>query len=516
MSSYLKGPDRSQVMMLPECVEDYVGAENPVRAIEAFVAQLDLASLDIAALPENTGRPGYDPRDLLGLYIYGYLHRIRSSRDLERQAHRNLEVLWLLRGLRPDHKTISEFRREHLKSFKGVLRQFNLLCRELDLFGRELVAIDGSLFKAVNSRSRNHTARSLRQRLKRIDAGIEGYLRQAEQADRAEEQAAGGSQKRTGLQDKLQALRERKGRCEELLEQMQGSGVKQISLSDAQSRLMKKTAGAAPIVGYNVQTAVDAKHHLMVVAEATNACNDFGQLGTMAVAAKEELQVDHLEVLADGGYRDAQELAQCEAAGISAYVPAPPDGQAARGLYGREAFVYDAGANTFRCPGAQQLTHRHVEVRRGQRDHMYANYAACTACHLRVHCTRGTFRRIKRTEGHEVLDAAAARAKLHPEIYGQRKALVEHPFGTLKFWWCQGTFLLRGLHKVNAEVQLSALAYNLRRVLNIVGAKRIREHLRAKKMFSGGLQNSALLKKLRFSPFFAPQSVWSPKILIAA
>lgn len=516
MSAYLQGSDRTQVLMLPECVEDYVSAENPVRVIEAFVAQLDLASLGIKALPESTGRPGYDPRDLLALYIYGYLNRIRSSRDLERQAHRNLEVLWLLRGLRPDHKTISEFRREHLKSFKGVLRQFNLLCRELDLFGRELVAIDGSLFKAVNSRSRNHTARSLRQQLKGMDEGIERYLREAEKTDRAEERAAGASQEPVKLKEKLQGLRERKARCEELLAQMQAGGVKQVSLSDAESRLMKKTAGAAAIVGYNVQTAVDAKHHLMVVAEATNACNDFGQLSTMAVAAKDQLQVAQLEVLADGGYRDAQELARCEGAGISAYVPAPPDGQAARGLYGREAFVYDAAADAFGCPGGQQLTHRHVEVRRGQRDHMYANYAACTACHLRARCTRGAFRRIKRTEGHEALDAAAARAKLHPEIYGQRKALVEHPFGTLKFWWCQGTFLLRGLHKVNAEVQLSALAYNLRRVLNILGAKRLLEHLRAEKALSGGPPKSSLLRKIRFSPFLASQSVCSPKMLIAA
>jgi transposase len=481
MSAFVQGTDRAQVLMLPECIEDYVSAENPVRVIEAFVAQLDLAGLGIKALPESTGRPGYDPRDLLGLYIYGYLHRIRSSRDLERQTHRNLEVLWLMRGLRPDHKTISEFRREHLKSFKGVLRQFNLLCREIDLFGRELVAIDGSLFKAVNSRSRNHTDGNLRKLLKLIDGGIERYLHETEKSDRAEEHAAGGSQEQTKLKEKLQGLRERKARCEELLAQMQAGGVKQVSLSDAESRLMKKSAGAAAIVGYNVQTAVDAKHHLMVVAEATNACNDFGQLSTMAVAAKEELQVEQLEVLADGGYRDAGELERCESAGISPHVPAPPDGQVARGLYGREAFVYDAQADAYRCPGGQRLSRRHDEFRRGLRQQVYCNRAACAACALRARCTRGSFRKMHRGESQEALDNAAARVKLRPEIYAQRKALVEHPFGTLKFWWGQGAFLMRGLPKVNAEVQLSALAYNLRRVLNVLGVTRLLEHLKAKK-----------------------------------
>jgi len=517
MSAFLKGTDRSQVLMLPECVDDYVSGENPVRVIEAFVAQLDLTSVGIEPMPSNTGRPGYDPRDLLGLYIYGYLHRVRSSRELERQTQRNLEVLWLLRGLRPDHKTISEFRREHLKSFKAVLRSFNLLCRELDLFGRELVAIDGSLFKAVNSRSRNHTARGLGKLLKHIDGGIEKYLREAERADHAEESLGGaGSKDQMRLKDKLQRLGERRLRCEELLARMQAQGVTQVSLSDAQSRLMKKTAGASGIVGYNVQAAVDAKHHLMVVAQATNACNDFGQLSSVALAAKEELQVEQLEVVADGGYRDAQELERCERAGISAHVPAAPDGQVARGLYGREAFVYDAQADAYHCPGGQQLKRRHDDFRRGLRQQVYYDSGACAACPLRARCTRGSFRKMHRGEAQQALDNAAARVKLRPEIYAQRKAVVEHPFGTLKFWWGQGAFLLRGLPKVNAEVQLSALAYNLRRVLNLLGATRLIAHLKAKKALLSGANCPSPAKNLILFRFFIATSANHNRMPIAA
>jgi len=275
-----------------------------------------------------------------------------------------------------------------------------------------------------------------------------------------------------------------------------------VSLSDKQSRLIKKNAGAAPVVGYNVQTVVDEKHHLMLLAKATNACNDFGQLSTMAAAAKQELEVQNLEVLVDGGYRNAAQLAHCEANGISVHLPAHQDAQQERGLYGREAFVYDAAANEYCCPGGQRLKHAHVEQRRGLAHHVYYNYAACRACVLRAQCTGGTFRRLKRTEGHEALDAAAARVRDQPEIYARRKAIVEHPFGTLKFWWGHGSFLLRGLQEVNAEVQLSALAYNLRRVLNVVGVRRLLEHLKAKKSLHEHVDASSHAKIVfRFSTF---------------
>ena len=479
MSSYLKGTERSQVLMLPECVEDYVSADNPVRVVEAFVAQLDLATLDLPAGPQATGRPGYDPRDLLALYVYGYVHRIRSSRELERQTQRNLEVLWLLRGLRPDHKTISEFRRRHAGAFKGVLRQFNLLCRELDLFGRELVAIDGTVIKAVNARSRNHTRQSLRKLLARVDRGIERYLKEAEALDQAETREVALRGDKPRLAEKLAKLQQRKARCQELLADLESSGATQVSLTDPQSQLIKKQSGGAAVVGYNVQSVVDARHHLIVVAQASQQSHDFGQLAPMAVAARDELQVQTLEVLADSGYRSAEDLAQCEAAGICAHVPGGRDAHEARGLFGRQAFIYDAVHDHYRCPG-QQLLQRHQDtLLRGQPHQVYYNLAACSACALRTRCTRSRYRKLKRARGQEAMEAAAARVKAHPEIYARRKEMVEHPFGTQKFWWGYGAFLLRRRQKVNAEVQLSALAYNLRRVLNLLGVPRLLQHLRS-------------------------------------
>jgi transposase len=331
--------------------------------------------------------------------------------------------------------------------------------------------------------------------LKIVDAGIERYLAESDKADRSEEPPGGSSAKRAGLQEKLRRLAERKNRCQKLLDQMGEGNSGQVSLSDSDSRLIKKTIGGAAVVGYNVQSAVDTKHHLIVTAQSTNATNDFGQLSTIAMAAKEELAVQKLEVLADGGYTDAQQIQRCQEVGIDAYVPARSDVQAQRGLFGRDSFVYDASADCYHCPGKQRLIRHEDSILRGLHHQVYYNSAACGSCLLRGHCTRGRFRKIKRTEGQQALDDAAARVKLRPEIYALRKAVVEHPFGTLKFWWGQGTLLLRGLAKVNAEVQLSALAYNFSRVLKILGVQRLLEHLKAKRSPNNHVQNSAASPK---------------------
>jgi len=475
MSTHIRGSERSQVLMLPECVEDYVGVENPARVIEAFVEGLDLAKVGLQASPASTGRPSYDPRDLLKLYIYGYLHRIRSSRELERQTHRNLELIWLMRQLRPDHKTISEFRRRNLSCFKLVLRQFNVLCRELDLFGRELLAIDGTIFKAVNARSRNFTRESLKKMLSKIDEGIEQYLEQAQAADEREAQAdpAQGA-KPSRLQEKLAWLQQHKAKYEELLERMKPSAATQLSLSDPESRLMKKSTMSGAVVGYNVQSAVDAKHHLIVELEATQAGNDYGQLTAIAVAAKEQLQVEHLEVVADKGYREIEDIERCQQAGISVFVPPVRDRQRTQGLFGRDAFVYDSQKDVCRCPAGQELIRHEDNLDKGKVYQVYYHTAACEGCALRVQCTRGKYRKYKRQKGQEALEAAQARAQARPEVQGRRKGIVEHPFGTLKFWWGQGAFLLKSQEKVNAELQLSALAYNLRRALNVLGVKALR------------------------------------------
>lgn len=474
MSSHIQGTDRAQVLMLPECVEDYVGEQNPARFIDAFVNELALAKVQLPVAPSATGRPSYDPRDLLKLYIYGYLHRMRSSRELEAQTYRNLEVIWLLRQLRPDHKTISEFRRRNLKCFKEVFREFNVLCRQLDLFGRELLAIDGTHFKAVNARSHNFTQERLKKALPKIDAGIERYLQEAQAADEQEAQAepAKGATANK-FSDKLAQLHKRKAQYEQLLQDMKQSAAKQGSLTDTDSKLLKKSATGAAMVGYNVQSAVDAKHHLIVEMEATAASNDFGQLTPMATAAKEQLGVEHLEVVADGGYRDTEDIAQCQKTGINVYVPTPRDPHSAQGLYGRQGFSYDAGQDVCRCPAGKELTRHQNNKIRGKTYQVYYNTAACAECVLRAKCTRAKYRKLKRQEGQEALEEAQARAQARPEIYGRRKGIVEHPFGTIKFWWGHGAFLMKGKQKVNAELQLSALAYNLRRVFNLLGIKRL-------------------------------------------
>jgi len=461
MSHFICGSDRKQTWMLPECVEDYVAEDNPVRFIDAFVDGLDWEKLKVAVQPPATGRPGYQPADLLKLYLYGYLNRVRSSRELERLAHRNLEVIWLLRRLRPDHKTISEFRRAHRPAFKQVLRQFNVMCRELKLFGAQLLAIDGSIFKGVNSKTRNYTLTKLECLLKAADAGIENYLKELELNDAPDEApAATGAAREEGVKDlpaKLTALKAARERYEQMLGQLKQSGQTQVSLTDEDSRLMKKSTSKDGIVGYNIQSSVDGLHHLIVDMEATTQGNDFGRLNDMAQKAKETLGAGTLTVVADGGYYSVNDLKAAEAQGITAHVPRPQDSMDKEGLYGRDKFKHDKERDVYLCPAGQELArHSDTEVR-GQRYEVYYNTSACAGCALRGECTTGKYRKIKHVEGHEIMERIEQRVAAQPEVYARRKGLVEHPFGTIKFWWGQGAFLTRGLEAVNAEVSLSAL-----------------------------------------------------------
>lgn len=482
--SYVRGEDRDQGWALPRHVEDYVGQDNPVRVIDLFVNQLDLEKAGLPSGPSDTGRPGYAPGDLLKLYLYGYLNRVRSSRELERLTHRNLEVIWLLRCLRPDHKTISEFRRMHRAVFKKVLRQFNLICRELKLFGAELVAIDGSFFKGVNSKARNFTRAKLEALLQGVDRGIEGYLKELELNDAAVQKpgAALGAAKAARLKDlpaRVKALKEARGRYESMLEAVEQEPAQQISLTDRQARLMKKSIGKEGVVGYNIQSAVDAAHHLIVDIAATTHPTDVGHLAEVAQRAKEVLGVGELTVVADGGYHSIKDITAAEAQGISVHVPAPVDKMERAGLFAREDFIYHAQRDEYDCPGGQKLLRHEDCEQHGNVYQVYYNTAACAGCALRWQCTSAKYRKIKRVKGGEVLEKVAQRMKAQPEIYAKRKALVEHPFGTLKFWWAQGAFLTRGQAAVDAEINLSALAYNVKRALQVLGQSVLLNHLRA-------------------------------------
>jgi transposase len=373
--THLVGLDRSQTLLLPESLDDYVGPENPVRFIEAFVDGLDLAAAGFVRVrPKETGRPGYAPADLLKLYIYGYLNRIRSSRRLEAETHRNIEVIWLLRHLKPDFKTIADFRRDNRKAFRPVFRQFVLLCRQLDLFGRELLAVDGTRIKAVNNKDRNFTRASLTEFVRLADAKLDDYLQRLDTSDAAE-QGAGGSRVKN-LAEKIAAVRERRTRCQAMLAELDRTGEDQISLTDPDSRAMAAHTHVA--VGYNVQVAVDTKHKLIVEQQVTNQVVDMGLLTETAEPAKEILGVERIAVVADRGYFKIEDIEACEKAGMEPYVPRPQRGPSvSAGLFRKDEFLYDPESDTLLCPGGQRLQPYSSSFLRGLKKINYANRQAC-------------------------------------------------------------------------------------------------------------------------------------------
>ena len=383
--AYIAGSDRTQVVLLPEVLDDYVTADNPVRFLDAFVAQLDLGALSFQrSVPADTGRPGYDPGDLLRLYLYGYLHRIRSSRRLEQETHRNIELMWLMRGLRPDFKTIADFRRDHPQALKGVCREFILLCKRLDLFGGELLAIDGSKFRAVNARDRSYTAGRLAKLQRDIERTIARYLRDLERQDEAE--AGTERPSADALREKIAALEQRRARYEDLQQELAASGESALSLTDADSRPMM-SRGRIEIC-YNVQTAVDAKHKLIVAETVTNAAADQNQLSPMAMAAQEVLGNVTPVVVADRGYYHGAEIKTCVEAGLTPLVPRPiTSANAKRGLFTKDDFVYDRTRDLYRCPAGKTLTYRTTTVELGRTIKNYRT-TACKRCPLRPRCTR--------------------------------------------------------------------------------------------------------------------------------
>jgi transposase len=475
--AYIEGHGRDQMLLLPASVEDYVAADNPVRFIDAFVDELELGDAGfLRSQPKATGRPGYDPGDLLKLYLYGYLNRVRSSRRLEEEAGRNLEVLWLLRGLRPDYKTIADFRRDNRAAFKAVFRAFVALCRRLDLFGRELLAVDGTRLKAVNSRDRNFTQAKLDKHIKSADERLERYLAQLDEADRGEDGADKGHAGR--LAAKIAKLRERRQVSAAMLDQLKASGENQISLTDPDARAM--AAHPKVGVGYNAQVAVDAKHKLIVEQHVTNAGSDLGLLAQTAGEAKALLGIDRIDAVADMGYYKGEDIEACERNGITPYVARPQRGSAVHdGYYPKDRFRYDAGEDVYRCPSGQRLDTRYRSVTRGHAVVQYSNPNACAACAIKAHCASGRYRRINRWEGEAVLDRMAERLASRPDILAVRRETVEHPFGSIKQWMNQGAFLMRGLEKVRAEFSLTALAYNLRRAITILGVPRLIQAVQA-------------------------------------
>ena len=476
MKRFIEGEDRNQSTLFPECLDDYIAEDNPVRVIDAFVDELDLGQLGFAGVePKETGRPAYHPSTLLKLYIYGYLNRVQSSRRLEREAQRNVELMWLTERLSPDHKTIADFRKDNSKALRGVCREFVVLCRRLNLFTQALVVIDGSKFKAVNNRDRNFTRAKMKRRLAQVEASLDRYFEQLEQADREESSLAEDKTARLG--DKIALLKEEMRRLKKLEVRMLAAPDQQISLTDPDARSMKSRGNG--IVGYNVQTAVEAKHHLIVAHEVTNKGSDRTQLSPMATQAREAMEAEELTVVADAGYFRSKEILSCHEAGITANVPKPQtSGNHAKGFFDKNDFRYIPESDEYRCPANERLIWRMTTQEHGLRLHRYWS-SNCQRCAIKSHCTTGMQRRVARWEHEEILEAMQERLDRAPETMRIRRQTVEHPFGTLKAWMGSTHFLTRTLDRVSAEMSLHVLAYNLKRVMKILGIKPLIQAMQA-------------------------------------
>jgi transposase len=471
---YIKGTDRDQVILFPEVIDDYITEENAVRFIDAFVESLDLKELGFKHAELNpTGRPPYNPSDLLKLYIYGYLNRVRSSRFLEKECKKNVEVMWLLKKLTPDFKTIADFRKDNKDAIKKIFKEFVILCKKLDLFGGELVAIDGSKFKAVNSKKRNFNEATLQKKLKDIDEKIEAYFKELEINDNSE--ATISSDDARGLKNKIEILKDRKEEYQELLKKLKESGKSQISLTDPDSR--KMLSNQAMEICYNVQVTVDEKNKLILDYEVTNENDDSSHLSEMSERAKQILEVDKLEVLADANYYEAEEIKKCVDNGIIPYIP-ERNNEVRKDIdpsFYKSKFRYNKEKDIYICPAGNEL--RFFGAYSARMERLYRS-DKCDNCQLRSRCTSNKRGRIlTRWEHEDVLDDMRKRIKENKDKVKKRKELAEHPFGTIKRAFNQGYMLLKRLPKVGTEASLTMLAYDITRVINIVGVKKLMDEV---------------------------------------
>ena len=479
MRRFVEGIDRGQSTLFPECLEDWIDEDNSVRAIEVFVDELELGELGFGGVvPEITGRPSYHPAVLLKLYIYGYLNRVQSSRRLEREAGRNVEVIWLTGRLAPDHKTIADFRKDNGRAIRKVCAQFIELCRTIGLLTHASVAIDGSKFKAVNTRDKNFTRGKVERRRAQLEESVARYLAQLDTADRQEPSELLAA-KTAHLKEKLVKLESEMQRLAEMEKLMLASPDQQISLTDPDSRSMATSGRGSGMVGYNVQVAVETEHHLIIAHEVTNSGSDRAQLATIAWQAKEVLGVDELKAVADRGYYSGEEIQTCHNFGIAVTLPKPvTSGINAKGRFGKQDFVYLKDEDVYRCPAGEKLKYYYTNEQDGQRMRRYWTNA-CRHCALKHRCSGGNQRRIARWEHEHVLEAAQKRLDENPQAMRLRRETVEHPFGTLKMRMGATHFLMKRLPKVATEMALHVLAYNLTRVINILGVRPLMAAMRA-------------------------------------
>jgi len=477
MSRFIEGEARSQSLLFPERLDEWIEQENPVRVIDAFVDELEMQGLGFeGAIPAETGRPGYHPATLLKIYIYGYLNRVQSSRRLEREAQRNVEVVWLTGRLMPDFKTIADFRKDNGPAIRKVCASFIELCREMRLFTETVVAIDGSKFKAVNNRDRNFTEQKIKSRLAHLDKSVKQYLDDLDRADR--EPATMPEARVENLKEKIAAIKSEMKKLTRIKERLPAAEG-QISLTDPDARSMNSAGKGTGTVGYNVQTAVDTKNHMIIAHEVTNVGHDRSHLTDMSERARAALGTRSLTALADRGYFSGQEIRRCQQAGMTPLVPKPlTSGGRADGRFDKRDFVYNAKRNEYRCPAGERAIWRFTTVEHGLTLHKYWA-SACPRCPLKGHCTPANYRRITRWEHEQVLEAMQRRLDRTPEASRLRRQTVEHIFATLKAWLGATHFLTKTLPRVRTEMSLHVLAYNLKRAMNILGTRALLQAIAA-------------------------------------
>jgi len=477
MTRFVEGVERSQAVLLPERLEDWVSEDNPVRVVDVFVDELDLEALGFGrAMPARTGRPGYHPGTLLKIYVYGYLNRIQSSRRLEREANRNLELMWLTRRLAPDFKTIADFRRDNGPGIRKVCARFVELCRRMSLFTEAIVAIDGSKFKAVNNRDKNFTGHKLKARMQQLEESVARYL---EELDRSDRQAPKLPQvKVDSLKGKISKIREQMRTLEEIGEELEKAPDQQISQTDPDARSMATSGRGTGVVGYNVQTAVDTKNHMIVAHDVLNVGHDRTALADMANQAREAMGKP-LTVLADRGYFSSEQIVRCELGGNSPLVPKPlTSGAKAEGRFDKRDFVFHANRNAYRCPAGKWAIYRFSREEKGQMVHRYWS-SDCRSCKLKAQCTPANERKISRSDDEEVIERMQKRLNSLPMASQWRRETAEHVFGTLKSWVGPAHFLTKRLPNVRTEFSLQVLAYNMKRAMQILGVRTLLAEMQA-------------------------------------
>lgn len=480
MKRFVEGADRDQPTLFPECLEDWVDEANPVRVIDVLVDNLDLADLGFSGVESQaTGRPSYHPAVLLKLYIYGYLNAVQSSRRLEREAGRNVEVMWLTQRLVPDHKTIADFRKDNGPAIRRVCARFVELCRRIGLLSNASVAIDGSKFKAVNNRDRNFTEGKMKRRMVQIEESVARYLHQLDSADRQERSKA-NVMKIHRLYEKIATLQDEMRRLEAIERQREQEPDKQISFTDPDARSMATSGRGSGVVGYNVQAAVDTENHLIVAHEVTTSGSDRAQLAPMSKLTKKVLGVDELDVVADRGYFTSEQILECAEAGVNVTVPKPQtSNNRARGQFGKPDFRYVSSEDMYICPAGEVLMFvSHKRNAEGLNRRRYST-RACWSCKLKHRCTNANYRVVDRWEHEHVLEEVQRRLDENPQAMRIRRETVEHPFGTIKARMGATHFLMKRLKNVKTEMALAVLAYNLTRVMNIIGIKPLMQAIRA-------------------------------------